>query len=224
MHEWLKPCRPFLLLLFWPGNKAKVKYTVQCSTQQVWQMEEVWRQVQPSSGEGQVGVAVQKISECVHVYILASHSPQALCSFVQFIDTDFGILSLCHARWQSHSQIFSVVNLILPDPLFAGWVLGMRLHPKKNVVCSLHVYWVGIASSTCSLVRFPVWVYSYKDNPETSNQVTCTCTCDTSTALVFEVADSLREEGGMLAALATLPCCCFGAMGFPLANFSGWDG
>lgn len=114
----------------------------------------------------------------------------------------------------------SQLNTTRPSLCRLGF--GNENAPQKNVVCSLHVYWVGKASSTCSLVQFPVWVYSYKDNPGASNLVTCTC--DTSTALDFEVADSLREEGGMLAALATLPCCCFGAMGFPLANFSGWDG
>ena len=68
-------------------------------------MEEVWRQVQPSSGEGQVGVAVKKISECVHVYILASHSPQALCSFVQFIDTDELHLGYSHFAMQGGGLI-----------------------------------------------------------------------------------------------------------------------
>lgn len=106
-------------------------------------MEEVWRQVQSSSGKEQVGVAVYKISECVHAYILASHSPQALCSFVQFIDTNefhhLGYSHIATARW-SHSQISSGINLILPDPFFAGWGLGMRL-PQKE--CSMQ--------STCVL-------------------------------------------------------------------------
>ena len=89
---------------------------------------------------------------------------------------------------------------------------------RGYVACSVHVYRVGIASLTCSLV--PAQTFCCL----TCNQVTCMCTCDTGTALVFEVADSLREEGGMVVVLATLPCCCFGAMGFPLANFSGWEG